>query len=83
MRKMMIKIRIASVCALLSIAVQGEMYENEFPFIVREPVADSVVNLSFLNHRPAGKHGILKIRNGNFEFEDGVPVRWFRDQRQR
>lgn len=77
MRKMMIKIRIASVCALLSIAVQGEMYENEFPFIVREPVADSVVNLSFLNHRPAGKHGILKIRNGNFEFEDGVPVRWF------
>lgn len=58
-------------------AVIAAMYENEFPFIIREPSPDSVANISWLNHKPAGKHGFLKVENGNFVFDDGTPVRWF------
>ena len=61
----------------LACTLHGAMYENEFPFIIREPEKDSVVNVSFLNHKPAGKHGFLRVEDGNFVFEDGTPVRWF------
>ncbi len=63
---------VSLVCTL-----HGAMYENEFPFIIREPEKDSVVNVSFLNHKPTGKHGFLRVEDGNFVFEDGTPVRWF------
>ena len=63
--------------AAFAAPLAGAMYENEFPFIIREPAADSVVNVSFLNHKPAGKHGVLRVIDGNFVFEDGTPVRWF------
>ena len=63
--------------AAFATPLAGAMYENEFPFIIREPAADSVVNVSFLNHKPAGKHGVLRAVGGNFVFEDGTPVRWF------
>ena len=63
--------------AAFATPLAGAMYENEFPFIIREPAADSVVNVSFLNHKPAGKHGVLRVIDGNFVFEDGTPVRWF------
>lgn len=74
----MTKLFIAMLSAALLAGIPaGAMYENEFPFIIREPAADSVVNVSFLNHKPAGKHGVLRAAGGNFEFEDGTPVRWF------
>ncbi|MFA5203490.1 MAG: hypothetical protein WC708_03715 [Lentisphaeria bacterium] len=43
------------------------------------PENDSALNVSCLNHRPAGKYGFLKQHGENFEFEKrpGVPVRFW------
>ncbi|MFW6189085.1 MAG: cellulase family glycosylhydrolase [Planctomycetota bacterium] len=37
----------------------------------------SPVDLSFLNHKPAGKHGFVRAEDGDFVFEDGTPVRFW------
>ncbi|MFA6931128.1 MAG: hypothetical protein WCT05_12445, partial [Lentisphaeria bacterium] len=31
----------------------------------------------FADEKPAGKHGFLKVKNANFEFEDGTPARFW------
>ena len=56
--------------AAFATPLAGAMYENEFPFIIREPAADSVVNVSFLNHKPAGKHGVLRAVGGGEKLID-------------
>ena len=35
------------------------------------------VDVSFLNEKPAGKHGFLKTKGDQFAFEDGTPVRFW------
>lgn len=35
------------------------------------------VDLSWLNDKPAGKHGKLTVHNGRFVFEDGTPARFW------
>ena len=35
------------------------------------------VDLSWLNDKPAGSHGLVTARNGRFEFADGTPVRFW------
>ncbi|MCD6351674.1 MAG: hypothetical protein J7M26_06105, partial [Armatimonadetes bacterium] len=35
------------------------------------------VDLSWLNDKPAGKHGRLTVRDGHFVFADGTPVRFW------
>lgn len=35
------------------------------------------VDLGFLNEKPAGGHGFVTARNGEFVFEDGTPVRFW------
>ena len=35
------------------------------------------VDLSFLNHVPAGKHGFVKVAGDRLEFADGTPARFF------
>ena len=35
------------------------------------------VDLSFLNHKPAGKHGFVQPRGDELVFEDGTPVRFW------
>lgn len=37
----------------------------------------SPVDLSFLNHKPAGKHGFVRADGDRFVFEDGTPVRFW------
>ena len=37
----------------------------------------SPVDLGFLNHRPAGKHGFVKARGDQLVFEDGTPARFW------
>jgi len=37
----------------------------------------SPVDLSFLNDKPAGKHGFLTVKGDEFVFEDGTPVRFW------
>ena len=41
------------------------------------PWDSSVVDLSHLADAPAGKHGFLKTRGRDFQFEDGTPVRFW------
>jgi len=41
------------------------------------PWDDCPVDLSFLNDKPAGKHGFLTVRDGRFVFEDGTPARFW------
>ena len=48
-----------------------------FPFIIRSIQPGSVADYSFLNHKPAGKYGWLKVKNGDFVFQNGETVRWF------
>ena len=42
-------------------------------------LAESALDLSSMNHKPAGKYGFLKARGEDFEFENhpGVPVRFW------
>jgi hypothetical protein len=35
------------------------------------------VDLSFLNHKPAGKHGFVQVQGGRLVFEDGTPARFW------
>ncbi|MFO7956862.1 MAG: hypothetical protein R6X33_07150 [Candidatus Brocadiia bacterium] len=37
----------------------------------------SPVDLSWLNHRPAGKHGFLQVDGDDFVFEDDTPARFW------
>ena len=37
----------------------------------------SPVDLSFLNHKPAGKHGMLGVQGDQFVFADGTPARFW------
>jgi len=37
----------------------------------------SPVDLSWLNHRPAGKHGFVQVDGDDFAFEDGTPARFW------
>ena len=37
----------------------------------------SPVDLSFLNEKPAGKHGFVKVKGDGFVFEDGTPARFW------
>lgn len=37
----------------------------------------SFIDLSYLNEKPAGKHGFTKARGDSFEFSDNKPVRFF------
>ncbi len=41
------------------------------------PWDEAPVDLSFLNDKPAGKHGFLTVRDGRFVFEDGTPARFW------
>lgn len=41
------------------------------------PWDDCPVDVSFLNEKPAGKHGFLTVRDGRFVFEDGTPARFW------
>lgn len=41
------------------------------------PWDDCPVDVSFLNDKPAGKHGFLTVRDGQFVFEDGTPARFW------
>jgi hypothetical protein len=41
------------------------------------PFDASPVDLSFLNHKPAGKHGFVRASQDAFVFEDGTPVRFW------
>jgi len=38
---------------------------------------ESPVDLSFLNHKPAGRHGFVKTKGDQLIFEDGTPVRFW------
>jgi len=35
------------------------------------------VDLSWLNERPAGGHGLVQVGDGRFQFEDGTPARFW------
>ena len=38
---------------------------------------DWPVDVSFLNEKPAGRHGFLGVKDGDFVFEDGTPARFW------
>jgi len=48
---------------------------NWFPFVLSWD--DAPIDLSFLNEKPAGKHGFLTVKGDQFVFEDGTPVRFW------
>jgi len=36
---------------------------------------DSIIDMSRLIEKPAGKHGFLKRHGKDFVFEDGIPIK--------
>jgi hypothetical protein len=74
---MNIKVALFVILFMPIMIFAGGVYDDEFNFIIRTPIEDSVVNYSFLNHKPAGKFGYLTIRNGDFFFANDKKVRWF------
>ena len=38
---------------------------------------DSIIDMSYLVEKPAGKHGFLKRQGKDFVFEDGTPVKFW------
>ncbi len=45
------------------------------PFVL--PYDDAPFDLSYLNEKPAGKHGFLKVEGDQFVFEDGTPAKFW------
>jgi len=45
------------------------------PFVL--PWDDAPIDISFLNEKPAGKHGFLKVKGDQFVFEDGTPIKFW------
>jgi hypothetical protein len=48
---------------------------NWFDNVLGEP--NAFIDVSFMNHKPAGKHGAVKVVDGEFQFADGTPVRFW------
>ncbi len=46
-----------------------------FPFTL--PWDTAALDVSFLNEKPAGKHGFLTAKSGHFVFADGTPARFW------
>jgi len=66
---------IALLTALVSSSAAGEM----FPFVIPgldAPPAGSVVDVSFLNDKPAGAHGFVRPRDGHFVDGSGKRLRF-------
>lgn len=59
----------------------GLFSTNTSSWFAFQPVQDklngSIVDLSYLLDKPAGKHGFLKAKDGHFYFEDGVRARFW------
>ncbi|UCH35940.1 MAG: hypothetical protein JSV65_06185, partial [Armatimonadota bacterium] len=58
-----------------SLAPSSNQTEEWFAFPLAPDAAP--VDLSWLNHRPAGAHGFVVARNGQLAFEDGTPARFW------
>lgn len=48
-----------------------------FPFVAKGNSAPAVIGMEDWLDKPAGKHGSVHIANDHFEFEDGVPVKFW------
>ncbi len=48
-----------------------------YAFQPPDKMADTPVDLSFLNDKPAGTHGFVSVQNGHFTFADGTRVRFW------
>jgi hypothetical protein len=53
----------------------GNDTEDWIPFVL--PWDDAPLDISYLNHKPAGKHGFLKVEGDQFVFEDGTPAKFW------
>ncbi len=62
---------------VLDAAAVTDAYDQSqwVPFTL--PWDKAPVDLSWLNDKPAGKHGRLVVRDGHFYFEDGTPARFW------
>ena len=49
--------------------------KNWIPYVL--PWDDAPFDFSFLNEKPAGTHGFLKVDGDQFVFEDGTPARFW------
>ena len=58
-----------------NIAPSSNQTADWFPFPL--PWDDAPVDLSWLNHKPAGKHGFLTVKGGRLVFEDGTPAKFW------
>jgi hypothetical protein len=62
-----------------SLLAQAPATEERFPFVIpglAAPPAGSVVDVSWLNERPAGGHGFVRVREGRFVDGSGQRVRF-------
>lgn len=57
-----------------SLAVSNDT-KDWVPFVL--PYDDAPFDLSYLNEKPAGKHGFLKVKEDQFIFEDGTPAKFW------
>ena len=56
--------------------VKNENSDTTFSFMIRDIQKGSAANLSYLNHKPAGKFGWLKVKNGDFCFDNNKTIRF-------
>lgn len=61
----------------INVSAEPPAVSAGFPFIIRSIEPGSVADYSFLNHKPAGKYGWLKVKDGDFVFPNGEKIRWF------
>lgn len=67
----------AGLQVVLSEAEARHQYDTSDWIAFPLPWDDAPVDVSWLNDKPAGKHGFLTVRNGRFIFEDGTPARFW------
>jgi len=78
---MKIKSLLAFLTVLVTGSALGQAQETTemFPFVIpglSAPPAGSVVDLSWLNERPAGAHGFVRARDGHFVDGNGKRLRF-------
>lgn len=70
---------LAVLATALSLAATATHAEEMFPFVIpglAAPAKGSVVDMSWLNEAPAGKHGFLSVRDAHFVDARGERVKF-------
>jgi hypothetical protein len=61
---------------VMTITLRAEEFAPLFPFSISPDAPDNIVNISAWNDVPAGRHGFIRVENGQFVHDNGRFLIW-------